>query len=211
MAFPQASVGKSWTSTASGWPVGCHSRPAFLNWPTNSFFFVSTEITGCLRRRNRTAVALMYSNWALRSRVRGALTPLLRGLQAVAQLPEEAAQVVELTRHPTVSAAASFARLLHVHRSGDVGSPRVRGSTSASRAAVMPGCVVWMRGRPAPVGAGAPPVPRRARFHRAPSESSHAPGRVADDTTDVTRHTQWPAIPSRPTRVDLAVQLGRSP
>ena len=65
MAFPQASVGKSWTSTASGWPVGCHSRPAFLNWPTNSFFFVSTEITGCLRRRNRTAGV---------ARVRGALT-----------------------------------------------------------------------------------------------------------------------------------------
>ena len=32
--------------------------------------------------------------------------------------------MVELTRHPcSASAAASFARLLHVHRSGDVGSP----------------------------------------------------------------------------------------
>src|SRR4029079_18644746 len=30
-----------------GLPAGCHSRPAFLKSPTNSFFFVSTDTTGC--------------------------------------------------------------------------------------------------------------------------------------------------------------------
>ena len=39
----------------------------------------------------------------------------------------------------STSAPASFARLLHVQRSGEVGSPRVSGSTSASSAAWMPG------------------------------------------------------------------------
>jgi len=59
--------------------------------------------------------------------------------------------VVALTRHPwAVNAAASFALLLHVQRNGDVGSPRVTGSTSASRAARSPGCTVSMAGRPAP-------------------------------------------------------------
>src|SRR4029453_13798108 len=37
---------KSWTRPASGWPTGRHARPAFLKSPTNSFFLVSTEITG---------------------------------------------------------------------------------------------------------------------------------------------------------------------
>ena len=30
----------------SSYPLGCHSRPPFLNFPTSSFFFVSTETTG---------------------------------------------------------------------------------------------------------------------------------------------------------------------
>src|SRR5262249_42355764 len=58
---------KSWTRTWSGSPWGRHSRPAFLKSPTNSFFFVSTEITGWQRFWKRRAWALMYSNWALRS------------------------------------------------------------------------------------------------------------------------------------------------
>jgi serine/threonine-protein kinase len=33
-------------ATSSGSPLGRHSRPPFLNRPTNSFFFVSTEMTG---------------------------------------------------------------------------------------------------------------------------------------------------------------------
>ena len=39
-------IRKSCTRTGSGEPLGCHSRPAFLKSPTNSFFLVSTEIAG---------------------------------------------------------------------------------------------------------------------------------------------------------------------
>ena len=42
--MPSSSVGKSCTRTGGGVPFGCHSRPAFLKFPTSSFFFVSTEI-----------------------------------------------------------------------------------------------------------------------------------------------------------------------
>jgi hypothetical protein len=58
---------------------------------------------------------------------------------------------VALTGQPcVVNAPASFAALLHVHRKGDIGSPRVSGSTSRSKASVTPGCVCSMPGRPAP-------------------------------------------------------------
>src|ERR1035437_4007660 len=50
---------KSCTRTSSGEPFGRHSRPAFLKSPTNSFFFVSTEISGLpiapRRRRDQRA------------------------------------------------------------------------------------------------------------------------------------------------------------
>src|SRR5690606_28871221 len=65
--LPTASLGKSWTSTSSGSPCGCHSRPPFLKLPTNSFFFVSTEITGTPRLMQLFALALMCSNCELRS------------------------------------------------------------------------------------------------------------------------------------------------
>jgi len=46
-----------------GLPLGLHSRPAFLKLPTNSFFFVSTEMTGlAVRQKNLPAFLLMYSN-----------------------------------------------------------------------------------------------------------------------------------------------------
>ena len=44
--FAQLLSTKSWITTSSGSPLGCHSRPPFLNGPTSSFFLVSTEITG---------------------------------------------------------------------------------------------------------------------------------------------------------------------
>ena len=44
-ADPTAIVTKSCTRTSSGVPLGRYSRPPFLKSPTNSFFFVSTEIT----------------------------------------------------------------------------------------------------------------------------------------------------------------------
>jgi hypothetical protein len=39
----------------------------FLNSPTNSFFLVSTEMTGCPRARNCRACWLRYWNGAFRS------------------------------------------------------------------------------------------------------------------------------------------------
>ena len=50
-----------------GSPPGSHACPPFLYAPTSSFFFVSTEITGCCAAKAAVTVALMYSNWALRS------------------------------------------------------------------------------------------------------------------------------------------------
>ena len=45
MALPRLCPGKSCVRVAAGWPLGRHSRPAFLNSPTSSFFLVSTLIT----------------------------------------------------------------------------------------------------------------------------------------------------------------------
>jgi hypothetical protein len=53
---------KSCTRTASGWPVGRHARPAFLKFPTNSFFFVSTEITGWPAAWHWRTCAVMWRN-----------------------------------------------------------------------------------------------------------------------------------------------------
>ena len=46
MALPSSLSGKSCTFTRSGCPAGLYSRPPFLNSPTFSFFFVSTDTTG---------------------------------------------------------------------------------------------------------------------------------------------------------------------
>jgi len=48
-------------------PFGLHIWPPFLKSPTSSFFFVSTEITGCLRPMYCFTFALICSNGALRS------------------------------------------------------------------------------------------------------------------------------------------------
>src|SRR3990172_2215916 len=50
-ARPRASVGKSWSSTSRS--SHRQARPPFLKLPTNSFFFVSTLITGHPCRWNR--------------------------------------------------------------------------------------------------------------------------------------------------------------
>ena len=45
-----AGITKSCIRTGSGMPLGRQARPPFLKSPTNSFFFVSTEMVGCCRR-----------------------------------------------------------------------------------------------------------------------------------------------------------------
>ncbi len=59
---PNSGSLKSCTRTSSGSPTGCHSCPGFLKSPSNSFFFVSTDTTGCPRRCKRLVRSLMYSN-----------------------------------------------------------------------------------------------------------------------------------------------------
>src|SRR5215467_799673 len=53
--------------TSSGVPWRRHSRPLFLKLPTNSFFFVSTDMIGSRAVRNPLACVLMYWNCASRS------------------------------------------------------------------------------------------------------------------------------------------------
>src|SRR6266513_5476553 len=67
MALPALSPGKSCVRVATGWPVGRHCRPAFLNSPISSFFLVSTLITGSAVAWWALTCSLMYRNWASRS------------------------------------------------------------------------------------------------------------------------------------------------
>ena len=85
--------------------------------------------------------------------MRRPLAALLEGLQAVPQRVEHAPHR-RRTDAPAVraKAAVNFARLLQVQRRGEIGSPRVSGSTNASNAAATPGCV-----SPIPGATGADP------------------------------------------------------
>jgi hypothetical protein len=57
--MPRLCPGKSCVRVATGWPSGRHSRPAFLNSPTSSFFLVSTLITGSPASWRALACSLM--------------------------------------------------------------------------------------------------------------------------------------------------------
>src|SRR6185312_12452117 len=142
IALPRASEGKSWTSTFSGWPLGCHSRPPFLKLPTNSFFFVSTEIVGTPCTTQSVAVLLMCSNCAFRSGCCVPSTDLLGAWRLYSCARSNLATVLSLIRMPYSANISedSTCVLLHVHRSGDSGSPRVTGSTSFSSAGHTSGC-----------------------------------------------------------------------
>src|SRR5712692_3088851 len=89
MARPSPGCTKSWTRTGRGCPPARHSRPAFLNCPTSSFFLVSTEIAGWPWRSAAWTRAAMCSNWAVAIGVPRTLDRLAIGLQAVAPLPEQ--------------------------------------------------------------------------------------------------------------------------
>ena len=101
---------------------------------------------------NRTLVfALICSNCALRSGCDAPSRLLRTDCSRFPSSRSNRPTVVELTFQPVLdSAAASFARLLHVQRNGDSGSPRVTGSTSFSSACLMAGWDCSMPGRPAP-------------------------------------------------------------
>ena len=106
--------------------------------------------------------------------------------------------VVELTFQPAFdNAAVSCARLLHVHRNGHSGSPRVNGATSFSSARLMPAATArcWAARRPGGVSEcvqhcqipalDAPPGWSGATTRSRPI-SAHLP------------HTRWHATPPPP-------------
>ncbi len=100
------------------------------------------------------------------------------------------------------SAAASFALLLHVHRSGDIGSPRVSGSTSCSNASFTPGWVFSIPGRPAPA--------RRTRpVTWTPHSISRRPLRTVSRAKPVAAETR--ASPPYPMARDSAAAHKRRP
>ena len=89
IALPSASVGKSCTRTGGGVPFGCHSRPAFLKFPTSSFFFVSTEITGCPRGQKLVRGRVDVLELRVPIGVNGAFLSFAHRLQPVTQLAKK--------------------------------------------------------------------------------------------------------------------------
>ena len=162
------------------------------------------------RAREVAAVALMCSNWALRSGCAVPSRRLLEGLQAVPQRVEHAPHR-RRTHAPAVltNAAVNFARLLHVQRSGDIGSPRVSGSTSISTAAATPGWVSSIPGRPAPLRGSASVTATPAANSRRPfaivCRASPSPPRRARR-----RHTRSRSTP-RPPTADAHAHLATGP
>jgi hypothetical protein len=67
IAFPNCGSRKSWVLTSVGDAVASHSTPTFLKLPTNSFCFVSTEMTGAEIIWNSRTVRLMCTNCQSRS------------------------------------------------------------------------------------------------------------------------------------------------
>src|SRR6266568_3902564 len=188
---PSSSSGKLWSRTLTGSPAGRHCRPGRANGPTCSRFLASTLITGCPAAMCSPACAAMYRNWASRS---GCCFPSI-----VLTLPCRL-NPSSRSRSPTVSApilrpcrVSSPARLrvdLTVHRSGDSGSPRSSGSTSASSAGTSPGSLSRAR--------LAPPPGRRARpSGSAPEASSAAPSETVASRTPAAPATSrippWPS------------------
>lgn len=107
-----------------------------------------------------------------------------------------------LTFHPCFAiAAASFALLLQVHPSRDIGSPRVSGSTNCSSAFLSPGCVCWSDGRPAPGFLTRP-------LGSTPSSSSNRPSRMVARASPVAAETS--VSPPKPiARDSVAAQWRR--
>src|SRR5215210_4846688 len=190
-ARPSSLIRKSCTRTSSGWPWGCHSRPPVLKSPTRSFFFVSTEITGCCSESAAETLWLMSANCASRS---GGLLPSLV-LRLACRLNfccfSSSPTTVWLIRWPrAASSPASRRRLLQVQRSGAIGSPRSLGATSASRSSSR-GASVATRGL-------RPPPGRRTRSasSRAAVASSFKPRPIVLTAMPVARDTA--AIPPYP-------------
>ena len=149
--MPSSSSMKSWTRTSSGWPLGCHSRPPFLK-VADQFLLLGVH-------RDHRLAALLEAidhrvdvlELGIAIRMRSAFLGLAIALQAVPALLEHRPDRPAPTGCPApVSVCARFVVLLHVQRSGDIGSPRVLGSINRSSACTNPGSVSVSRLRPPP-------------------------------------------------------------
>src|SRR5680860_407725 len=150
MALPP-SPGKSCTLTFSGVPPGRQVAPLFLYSPTSSFFFESTLTTGCPAARCSRTRSCRYRNCSSRSGCWRPSRVLLFACRLYPACRSSRRTICSLTVWPcSRSAAASVRRDLQVHRSGDLGSPRVSGSTSLSSAETRPGSCCSARLRPPP-------------------------------------------------------------
>ena len=186
--------------TSSGRPFGRHSLPPLRYGPTSSFF-VSTDTTGCPRRWNARTRRSMRRNCASRS---GCWRPSSVLRLACRLQPSSCSRrftVRSLTGCPASrNRSANRAALLHVQRSGSVGSPRVTGSSSRSSASTKPASRA--------VSVLRPPPGRRCRAAptgAAPASSSLNPARTVTrdipvaSATRVTPPRRWRAPPPPPT------------
>src|SRR6266849_451132 len=203
---------KSCTRTASGWPIGRHARPAFLKSPTNSFFFVSTEITGWPAAWNCRTCAVMWRNWASRSGCGGPSRVLRLACKLYPAALKSSRTSWWLTRWPMLCWVRARVRVLFaVQRRGEFGAPEVVGSTSPSRSRSSVGSLSIVRFRPPP-GRRTRPGGTRAR-----DRSSLSPRAIVEVEMPVARATR--AMPPRPrarasvaahTRRDRSVSVGAS-
>src|SRR5271165_6004408 len=190
-ARPSSLIRKSCTRTPSGSPCLRQSRPAFLKSPTSSFFFVSTEIAGWFSVMAALTASLMTWNCASRSGLSAPSRVLLLACRLNFCFFSNSPTTVWLILCPSLSSsAASRRRLLHVQRSGDIGSPRASGSTSAFRSSSKPGSVSVNDLRPPP-GRRTPPS-----FSGGGASSSFRPRPIVLAAMRVTRETA--AMPPRP-------------
>ena len=104
--------------------------------------------------------------------------------------------MVELTRQPcSVSAAASFARLLHVQRSGDVGSPRVTGVYERLERGENAGLVVLNP---------EPPRPRRPNAARRSFAADYLLASLSDSLARQTGGRRHQGVAAMPMAMDSA-------
>src|SRR5713101_2071470 len=194
---------KSCTRTASGWPIGRHARPAFLKSPTNSFFFVSTEITGWPAAWNCRTCAVMWRNWASRSGCGGPSRVLRLACKLYPAALKSSRTSWWLTRWPMLCRVCARVRVLFaVQRRGEFGAPEVVGSTSPSRSRSSVGSLSIVRFRPPP-GRRTRPAGMRARDRSSPS-----PRAIVDVEIPVARATR--AMPPRPrARASVAAHTRR--
>src|SRR3974390_73062 len=133
-------------------------------------------MTGCCWACAATTLALMYSNWALRSGWCEPSSVLRLNWREKPSFTNSARTVSALIGCPiSVSATASFAMLFDTQIKGRMGSPKVTGSTRRLSAGTSPGSVSETARRP-------PPPLANPRADRVPPQPNR---RLVDHLTDL--------------------------